>query len=175
MSISIINTDAQLAAKLMAVLNAVNAGDIIFTDNTYDIGKSGATRPRDLFLSRNGVVGGTLGVTGVVTGAAFASGTNVSLTSFSVVALSASDVNVGPTVANSFVCLGDITTSGNCLVLYSNTNGVNIVSQKGPITWTVSAPGAGEIQIKDLGGGQMAIRCGATRNNDSIKGAHFAF
>jgi len=30
------------------------------TDNTYDIGASGATRPRDLFLGRNAVVGGTL-------------------------------------------------------------------------------------------------------------------
>ena len=41
--------------------------DLLFTDATYDIGKSGATRPRDLFASRNAVVGGTLGVTGVTT------------------------------------------------------------------------------------------------------------
>lgn len=41
--------------------------NLIFTDNTYDIGASGATRPRDLFLARNGVIGGTLGVTGVAT------------------------------------------------------------------------------------------------------------
>src|SRR5512142_248760 len=34
--------------------------DLLFTDATYDIGKSGATRPRDLFLSRNAVVGGNL-------------------------------------------------------------------------------------------------------------------
>lgn len=42
-------------------------GDLKFTDATYDIGKTGATRPRDLFLSRNEVVGGTLDVTGAVT------------------------------------------------------------------------------------------------------------
>jgi hypothetical protein len=36
--------------------------DLLFTDNTYDIGKSGATRPRDVFASRNAVVGGTLAV-----------------------------------------------------------------------------------------------------------------
>mgnify|MGYP005816940903 FL=1 len=41
--------------------------DLLFTDNTYDIGKSGATRPRDLFASRNAVLGGTLDVTGVTT------------------------------------------------------------------------------------------------------------
>ncbi len=39
--------------------------DLLFTDATYDIGKSGATRPRDGFFSRNVVIGGTLGVTGV--------------------------------------------------------------------------------------------------------------
>ncbi len=39
-------------------------GNLIWpTDNTYDIGASGATRPRDLFLGRNAVVGGTLAVT----------------------------------------------------------------------------------------------------------------
>jgi hypothetical protein len=41
--------------------------DLLFTDDTYDIGKSGATRPRDGFFSRNTVVGGTMGVTGIAT------------------------------------------------------------------------------------------------------------
>ena len=43
------------------------AANLIFTDATYDIGASGATRPRDFFLSRNATIGGTLGVTGVAT------------------------------------------------------------------------------------------------------------
>lgn len=33
-------------------------GDLLFTDATYDIGKSGATRPRDGFFSRNLICGG---------------------------------------------------------------------------------------------------------------------
>lgn len=41
------------------LLNVAAGGNLIFTDATYDIGASGATRPRDLFLSRNAVVGGT--------------------------------------------------------------------------------------------------------------------
>jgi hypothetical protein len=41
--------------------------DLLFVDALYDIGKTGASRPRDLFLSRNETVGGTLGVTGVTT------------------------------------------------------------------------------------------------------------
>lgn len=49
-------------------------GNLLFTDATYDIGATGATRPRDLFLSRNQVIGGTLTVTGAVTGASFSSG-----------------------------------------------------------------------------------------------------
>lgn len=36
--------------------------DLTFTDATYDIGKTGATRPRDLFLSRNAVIGGTVAI-----------------------------------------------------------------------------------------------------------------
>jgi hypothetical protein len=43
------------------------AGNVTFaTDATYDIGASGATRPRDLYLSRNLVVGGTLTLAGGV-------------------------------------------------------------------------------------------------------------
>jgi hypothetical protein len=41
--------------------------DLLFVDATYDIGKSGASRPRDLFQSRNATIGGTLGVTGATT------------------------------------------------------------------------------------------------------------
>jgi microcystin-dependent protein len=41
-------------------------GNLLFTDATYDIGASGATRPRDLHLSRNAVIGGALTVTGAV-------------------------------------------------------------------------------------------------------------
>lgn len=41
--------------------------NLIFTDATYDIGASGATRPRDMFLSRNATIGGTLDVTGIST------------------------------------------------------------------------------------------------------------
>lgn len=37
------------------------------SDNAQDIGASGANRPRDLFLARNAVIGGTLGVAGAAT------------------------------------------------------------------------------------------------------------
>jgi hypothetical protein len=42
--------------------------DLLFTDATYDLGKSGATRPRDIFLSRNATVGGSTTLTGALIG-----------------------------------------------------------------------------------------------------------
>lgn len=56
-------------AQNMAGLNMT--GDILFTDATYDLGKAGATRPRDGFFSRNVVIGGTLNVTGAITAPSF--------------------------------------------------------------------------------------------------------
>ena len=41
------------------------AANLLFVDATYDIGASGATRPRDFFLSRNATVGGALTVAGL--------------------------------------------------------------------------------------------------------------
>src|ERR1043166_2218547 len=50
-----------------AVSSALWSTDLLFTDATYDIGKVGATRPRDLFMSRNLTVGGTAAITGHIT------------------------------------------------------------------------------------------------------------
>ena len=69
--VGVANTTSTL---LLAATTAVTASipnpitqDLLFVDATYDIGKSGATRPRDLFQSRNATIGGTLSVTGAVT------------------------------------------------------------------------------------------------------------
>ena len=48
-------------------INSTITSNMLFTDNTYDIGASGATRPRHVYVAGNGVFGGTLGVTGVAT------------------------------------------------------------------------------------------------------------
>lgn len=61
--------DAALA-QLLPLAGGTMTGDLKFTDATYDIGKSGATRPRDGFFSRNLVVGGTAAITGTSTTAA---------------------------------------------------------------------------------------------------------
>lgn len=56
-----------LSSRALDKTGDTMTGDLKFTDATYDIGKSGATRPRDFFASRNAVIGGTLGVTGATT------------------------------------------------------------------------------------------------------------
>ena len=63
-------TSTLLLAATTAVVGTIPnpiTQDLLFTDATYDIGKSGATRPRDLFQSRNATIGGTLAVTGATT------------------------------------------------------------------------------------------------------------
>ena len=82
--------------------------DLLFTDNTYDIGKSGASRPRDGFFSRN------LGVTGAVT---LSGGLNTPLVvaqgGTGVASLTAASVLVGAGTGNvAFVAPG---TAGNVL------------------------------------------------------------
>jgi hypothetical protein len=44
-----------------------SAGLLAHADNTYDIGASGATRPRSIYIGSNGTFGGTLSVTGAST------------------------------------------------------------------------------------------------------------
>lgn len=56
----------EVTAVESALLNGL-AHDLKFTDATYDIGKSGATRPRDFFLSRNATISGTMQVGGTTT------------------------------------------------------------------------------------------------------------
>lgn len=57
----------QAVGVFLPLAGGTLTGNLLFTDATYDIGASGATRPRDLFLSRNAVIGGTLNVTGHLT------------------------------------------------------------------------------------------------------------
>ena len=47
-------------------VNSTITSNLIFTDNTYDIGASGATRPRSLFLGSNITAGGTISATGII-------------------------------------------------------------------------------------------------------------
>ncbi len=52
------NTTLGNAASDTVTINGTIASHLLFTDNTYDIGASGATRPRNLFLGGNLTVAG---------------------------------------------------------------------------------------------------------------------
>ena len=54
------NTTLGNASADTLTVNSTITSNLIFTDNTYDIGASGATRPRNLFTSGTGTFGGTL-------------------------------------------------------------------------------------------------------------------
>ncbi len=58
------NTTIGDAASDTLTVTSTITSNLIFTDNTYDIGASGATRPRNLFLSGNATVGGDIVLTG---------------------------------------------------------------------------------------------------------------
>lgn len=57
-------TATSITATAAIGLPALNQNLTFSPDATYDIGQSGATRPRDLFTSRNVSVGGTLALAG---------------------------------------------------------------------------------------------------------------
>lgn len=56
-----------LSGSYLPINGGTLTGNLLFTDNTYDIGASGATRPRNIFLAGNSTVGGTISVTGHTT------------------------------------------------------------------------------------------------------------
>ena len=70
------NTTLGDAAADTLTVNSTITSNLIFTDNTYDIGASGATRPRNLFLGNNLAVGGNETITGYLGVGAAASSSN---------------------------------------------------------------------------------------------------
>jgi hypothetical protein len=61
------NTTLGDAAADTVTVNGTITSNLIFTDNTYDIGASGATRPRNLFIAGNITAGGNQTLTGSLT------------------------------------------------------------------------------------------------------------
>lgn len=107
--------------------------NLTFTDATYDIGASGATRPRDLFLSRNAVIGGTLGVTGKTTGtggfftdkgsAAVTNGGTANIITLSVAGLYIFFVHFPNSVASSTLANAFVACGGTSVRIQSQTDG----------------------------------------------------
>jgi len=69
-------------ATYLPLAGGTITGDLKFTDGLYDIGKAGATRPRDGFFSRHLTVGGKLAVANSLAGDNVADLANTSATGF---------------------------------------------------------------------------------------------
>ena len=173
-----LTTSSLLLAATTAVVGALPnpiAQDLLFVDATYDIGKSGASRPRDLFASRNAVVGGTLGVTGAVT---LSGGLNTPLVvaqgGTGVAALTANNLLLGAGTGNvTFAAPG---TSGNVLTsngtVWASTtpttaktphvNEGRLTLTSGTAVTTADVTGAGTVYFALDKGDQIALYNGSS-------------
>ena len=120
------------------VVNSTIKSNLIFTDNTYDIGASGATRPRNIFLSGGATVGGNSTLaSGNVTGVFGVDGNfDINTNKFNVTAASGNT-----TIAGTLGVTGIVTATGNLNVDTINeitsANGVSVdgvIAKDGGIT-----------------------------------------
>ena len=121
------NTTIGDAASDTLTVTSTITSNLIFTDDTYDIGASGATRPRNLFLSGNATVGGDITLTGGidVTGAFGVDGDfDVNTNKFTVTAASGNT-----TVAGTLGITGETTATGNLKV-----DTINEITSAGGVT-----------------------------------------
>ena len=102
------------AAADNITVNGTVTSNLIFTDNTYDIGASGATRPRNLFLAGNATVGGDIVLTG-----------SLDLTNLEVTNIKAKDGTAGMQIADS---TGVVSFTANPVLSGGTANGVTYLN-----------------------------------------------
>ena len=121
------NTTIGDASADSLTVNATINSNLLFTDDTYDIGATGATRPRNLFLSGNATVGGDITLTGGidVTGAFGVDGDfDVNTNKFNVTAASGNT-----TIAGTLGVTGVTTATGGL-----NVDTINEITAAGGVT-----------------------------------------
>ena len=142
----------EVTALETALLTTGLAHDLKFVDATYDLGKSGATRPRDGFFSRNVTIGGTLTVSGI-TKAVLASRTTAGVTTYLGIWDSTTETDVyfvlpcAGTIKNLYIIADGAIGAGQTATYTVRKNGVDQ-------TLTTSLTGAGS-------------GAGITTNNDA--------
>jgi hypothetical protein len=119
------------SGDLITVPGTVNS-NLLFTDNTYDIGASGATRPRNLYLAGDAVIGGSMSLS------------TLDLTNLEVTNIKAKDGTAAASIADS---TGAITVSSilNVDNLRLDTNTISSTNSNGAINLTPN--GTGQVTI----------------------------
>lgn len=114
-------------------INSTITSNLIFTDNTYDIGASGATRPRNLFLAGNATIGGNETLTGSLT--------VDSTTDSSSTTTGSIQTDGGLGVAKSVVIGNNLTVDGTTFYVDSANNrvGVGTITPGYPFSVVTSA------------------------------------
>jgi trimeric autotransporter adhesin len=151
-------------------INSTITSNLIFTDNTYDIGASGATRPRHLYLAGNGVIGGTLGVSGVLTASGGVTGNLTGNVTGNVTG------NIsGGTVAGTTGAFSSNVTVGGTLGVTGAATLSNTLAVTGAITATGGVLGnvTGDLTgnvTGNISGGTVAGSTGAFSSNVTVGG-----
>jgi hypothetical protein len=150
------NTTIGDASTDTLTVNSTITSHLLFTDNTYDIGATGATRPRNIFLSGNATVGGNITLAGGidVTGAFGVDGNfDVNTNKFNVTAATGNT-----TIAGTLGVTGETTATGNLKV-----DTINEITAAGGVT-------IDGVLLKDGGATLTSVLTGTTgdlRNTSS--------
>ena len=123
------NTTLGDASSDAVTVNGTITSDLIFTDNTYDIGASGATRPRNLFLAGNATVAGNTTIgdadTDTITQAAsYVTGTQLKSAKTATNTLSLAAYDVDGTAYTDLITL----TASNTPTLALTSTGVGTIN-----------------------------------------------
>ena len=152
-----------------AALPSPISQDVLLVDATYDIGKSGATRPRDGFFSRNVDIGGTLGVTGASTIAALSATSGTFSTTLGVTG--ASTLAAMSATSGSFSSI--VTITGN-LTLSGTGNAVGTITSgiwnAGAVTSSGAIGGTAGTFSTTLGVTGISTLTGATKHGTTGTG-----
>lgn len=168
------------AAADTVTVNGTVASNLIFTDNTYDIGASGATRPRNLYLAGNQVTDGSTTLSGgTANGIAYLNGSKVLTTG---TALKFDGQNIGlaatpsawpssrPTIEIGGTTQGSIAFNGSSSML---TNG-GAIWFNGFFDGVNKYVGNGYANLLNIGGATNALSLVGTGTSGTA-GATFSF
>jgi hypothetical protein len=159
------------ASSDTVTVNGTITSNLIFTDNTYDIGASGATRPRNLFLAGNATVAGNTTIgdadTDTITQAAsYVTGTQLKSAKTATNTLSLAAYDVDGTAYTNLITL----TASNTPTLALTSTGVGTINNMS-IGATTASTGAfttlsatGSVTLGDASADAITVNGTVTSN-----------